>query len=467
MAHRAPVQLSLAEAGDLIRRRALSPVELLDAVLARIATLNPELNAFTTLAPPAELRAAARQAEQEITRGEYRGPFHGIPVGVKDLLDTAGLRTTYGSGMFRDHVPAVDAAIPARLRTAGAIIVGKTATHEFGKGITTNNYFFGPTRNPWNLDHIPGGSSGGAAAAAAALCGPLQIATDGGGSIRIPAAFCGVVGLKPTLGLLSNRGHTGGGNSSFSVPGPITRSVRDTAIAAEALAGFDAGYIYSRNGPVPNLVAGLEAGVRDLRIGTSPDLVWPAPDPAIATAYEATLSRLENLGARLVEIRLPHHAIVLRAIMGVFSLEGDTLIEALLGDRPRLFSPQLTRMAEQKPVADPALWVHLQQDRQRVRQDYAVAFETADVLVQPVAPLVAPRIDVDEASYIGRCVPYTAAANLVGFPSVALPAGMADGLPMGIQIIAPPGADGLALRVARALEQAASEHRVQTPPLGD
>ncbi|TMA82390.1 MAG: hypothetical protein E6J77_15715, partial [Deltaproteobacteria bacterium] len=178
-------------------------------------------------------------------------------------------------------------------------------------------------------------------------------------------------------------------------------------------------------------------------------------------------SRLENLGARLVEIRLPHHEIVLRAIMGVFSLEGDTLIEALLGDRPRLFSPQLTRMAEQKPVADPALWVHLQQDRQRVRQDYAVAFETADVLVQPVAPLVAPRIDVDEASYIGRCVPYTAAANLVGFPSVALPAGMADGLPMGIQIIAPPGADGLALRVARALEQAASEHRVQTPPLGD
>src|SRR5438552_4536504 len=261
VADRALVQLSLAEAGDLIRRRALSPVELLDAVLARIAALNPRLNAFTTLVPLAEVGAAAREAERQVARGEYRGPLHGIPVGVKDLLDTAGIRTTYGSGMFRDHVPAVDAAVPARLRAGGAVIVGKTASHEFGKGITTNNYFYGPTHNPWNLDHIPGGSSGGAAAATAALLGPLQIATDGGGSIRLPAAFCGVVGLKPTLGLLSNRGHTGGGDSSFSVPGPITRSVRDAAIAAEALAGFDAGYIYSRNGPVPNLVAGLDAGV--------------------------------------------------------------------------------------------------------------------------------------------------------------------------------------------------------------
>jgi len=462
---RAPCQLSLAEAGELIRRRALSPVELVDAVLARIDALNPTLNAFTTLVPLAEVRAAARDAEKEIAGGTYRGPFHDIPVGVKDLLDTAGIRTTYGSGMFRDHVPSVDAAVPARLRTGGAIIVGKTASHEFGKGITTNNYFYGATHNPWNLDHIPGGSSGGAAAAAAALLGPLQIATDGGGSIRLPAAFCGVVGLKPTIGLLSNRGHTGGGNSSFSVPGPMTRSVRDAAIAAEALAGFDPDYIYSRPDPVPDLVGGLERGAKGLRIGMGPDLLEPMPDPAVRTAYEAALRRLEGLGAGLVEIRLPHHDAVMRATMGVFAFEGDTLIEALLGDRIRLYSPELLRMAERKPPADPALWLRAQQDRQRIRQDYAVAFETADVLVQPTTPFVAPRIDVEETSYIARCVPYTAAANLVGFPSVALPAGMVDGLPMSIQIIAPPGADDLALRVAYALEQAAPEHRVQIPPL--
>src|SRR6266581_6211730 len=199
----------------------------------------------------------AEAAEREIAAGAYRCLLHGIPVSVKDLIDTAGLRTTYGSGMFRDHVPEKDGGVPERLRAAGTIITGKTATHELGQGMTTNNHFFGPTRNPWNPEHVPGGSSGGAAAATAALMGPLHVGTDGGGSARIPAAFCGVVGLKPTLGLISNRGHTGGGDSSFSVPGPLTRSVRDAAIAAEALAGFDPAYIYSRPGPVPDLVGGL------------------------------------------------------------------------------------------------------------------------------------------------------------------------------------------------------------------
>src|SRR5207245_7291751 len=228
------VRLRLAEAAHLIKRRALSPVELLEAVLARIALVDARLNASAALGPVEEARAAARAAEREIAAGTYRGPLHGIPAGVKDLLDTAGLRTTYGSGMFRDHVPSVDGAVPERLRAAGAIIVGKTATHEFGRGISTNNYFFGPTRNPWNVEHIPGGSSGGAAVAAAALLAPLQVGTDSGGSIRFPAAFCGVVGLKPTLGLISNRGHTGGGNSSFSVPGPPGRTVRDAAVLRQA-----------------------------------------------------------------------------------------------------------------------------------------------------------------------------------------------------------------------------------------
>src|SRR5437867_10330253 len=323
------VRLSLAEAADLIQRRALSPVELLEAVLARIALVDARLNAFTTLVPVEEARAAARAAEREIAAGTYRGPLHGIPAGVKDLLDTAGLRTTYGSGMFRDHVPSVDGAVPERLRAAGAIIVGKTATHEFGKGVTTNNYFFGPTRNPWNPDHVPGGSSGGAAAAAAARLGPLHVGTDGGGSLRFPAAFCGVVALKPTLGLLSNRGHTGGGNSSFSVPGPITRTVRDAAIAAQLLAGFDPAYAYSRPGPVPDLCADLEKGVRGLRVGTIPDLLHPAPAPDIAAAHDATLARLTELGARAVEVRMPHHELVLPAVVSVFGLEADTLLHMM------------------------------------------------------------------------------------------------------------------------------------------
>src|SRR5437016_11561299 len=308
------LRLSLAEAADRIRRRALSPVALIEAVLAQIDALNPALNAFTTLVPRAQVLAAARAAEREIAAGAYRGLLHGIPVSVKDLIDTAGLRTTYGSGMFRDHVPTKDGGIPERLRAAGAIVTGKTATHELGKGITTNNYFFGPTRNPWNLDHVPGGSSGGAAAATAALLGPLHVGTDGGGSIRVPAAFCGVVGLKPTLGLISNRGHTGGGDSSFSVPGTLGRTVRDAAIVAQVLAGFDPAYAYSRPGPVPDLLEALEEGVEGLRIGTSADVLRPNPEAAVRAALGATLRRLEGLGARLVEVRLPHHDLVLTSV---------------------------------------------------------------------------------------------------------------------------------------------------------
>src|SRR5207237_10938240 len=184
-------------------------------------------------------------------------------------------------------------AVPERLHGAGAILTGKTATHELGKGITTNNYFFGPTRNPWNPEHVPGGSSGGAGAPAAALMGPLHIGTDGGGSIRFPAAFCGVTGLKPTLGLISNRGQFGGAGTSFSVPGPITRSVRDAALAAQALAGFDPHYLYSRPGPVPDLVGDLERGVGGLRVGTSPDFLSRPPPPAVPAAYGAPPRPLE------------------------------------------------------------------------------------------------------------------------------------------------------------------------------
>jgi aspartyl-tRNA(Asn)/glutamyl-tRNA(Gln) amidotransferase subunit A len=461
-----PVRLSLAEAAELIRRRRLSPVELTRAVMARIDALQPVLNAFTTLAPREEILAAARAAEGEIARGSYRGLLHGIPVSVKDLIDTAGLRTTYGSGMFRDHVPLRDGGVPERLRKAGAIITGKTATHELGKGITTNNHFFGPTRNPWNTAHVPGGSSGGAGAATAAFLGPLHVGTDGGGSIRFPAAFCGVTGLKPTLGLITNRGQFGGAGSSFSVPGPMTRGVRDAALAAQALAGFDPDYPYSRPGPVPDLLGGLDAGVRGLRVGTSPDLLVPPPEPDVRAAYEATLRRLEHLGARLVEVRMPHHELVVRCVMTLFNTEGSVHLDALIGDRPRVFGPQVARLNELTHPPDVAACVRLVQSRQLVARDYQVAFCEADVIVQPVAPIPAPPIDADEMRDAARCSAYTGAANLNGMPAVPLPAGTSGGLPIAIQILAPVGADALALRVAYALEQAAPEHRVQAPPLG-
>src|SRR5438093_898987 len=346
------VRLSLAEAADLIQRRALSPVELLEAVLARIALVDARLNAFTTLVPVEDARAAARAAEREIAAGTYRGPLHGIPAGVKDLLDTAGLRTTYGSGMFRDYVPSVDGAVPERLRAAGAIIVGKTATHEFGRGVTTNNYFFGPTRNPWNPDHVPGRSSGRAAAA------------------------------------------------------------------------------------------------------------------AVDAAYAATRDRLAALGARVVDVRLPHHDLVLPVVLAVFAVEGEVALEARLGGRPRLFSPQVARMREMMPPGDAASWMSTQRQRQLVCRDYAAAFVEVDALVLPTLPFPAPRIDGDETRLAGLCAAYTGAAHLTGLPAVAIPAGSSDGLPVGVQIVAPAGRDALALRIARALENTAAEHRVHPPPDG-
>src|ERR1051325_9143156 len=364
------LRLSLAEAADRIRRRALSPVALIEAVLAQIDALNPALNAFTTLVPREQVLAGARAAEREIATGAYRGLLHGIPVSVKDLIDTAGLRTTYGSGMFRDHVPEKDGGVPERLRAAGAVITGKTATHELGQGITTNNHFFGPTRNPWNREHVPGGSSGGAGAAAAALMGPLHIGTDGGGSLRFPAGFCGVVALKPALGLISNRGQFGGVGTSFSVPGPMVRSVRDAAVAAQALAGFDPEYPYSRPGPVPDLIGDLERGVRGLRIGTSRDFLVPPPEPDVRAAYEATLRRLEDLGARRFEVRMPHHEFVVRTVMAVLNIEGGVHMDALAGDRPRVFGPVIERMNELAPKFEVAALVHAHERRPRITPHY-------------------------------------------------------------------------------------------------
>jgi aspartyl-tRNA(Asn)/glutamyl-tRNA(Gln) amidotransferase subunit A len=457
-------RLTLADAAALVRARGVSPVDLADTVLERIATIDGALNCFTTLVPPERVRAEALVAERELAAGRHRGPLHGIPVGVKDLLDTAGLRTTYGSGIFREYVPVRDAAVATRLREAGAIVIGKTATHEFGMGITTNNYFFGPTLNPWHREHVPGGSSGGAAAATAAEICPLQIGTDGGGSVRIPAAFCGVVGHKPTLGLVSNRGQFGNGNVSFSVPGPLTRTVRDAAIATQALAGYDPEYAYSRPGPVPDLLVDLERGVTGLRIGTSPDLLRPEPDPPVAVAHRATLARLAALGAIIDTVDMPHHELLQFVTAVVFSVEGGQQTRGLIGDRPHLFSPAIAQLMTDAGT-DAATWARAARDRAWLAHDYGVAFERVDVLVLPTTPGPAPRIGDDELPHVFRVVPYTAAVNLVGLAAASIPMGSSGGLPIGVQIIGPRGADALVLRVAHALEQSAADHRVQRPPL--
>jgi aspartyl-tRNA(Asn)/glutamyl-tRNA(Gln) amidotransferase subunit A len=464
--------LTVEQLSAALRRRELSPVDATRAVLERIDALNPTVNAFTTLCPD-EALMAARTAEQELQRGLYRGALHGVPIGVKDLYDTAGLRTTYGSGMFRTHVPSRDAAIVSRLKAAGAVIVGKTATHELGLGLTTNNFFFGPTRNPWNLDHVPGGSSGGSAAAIAADMCFATTGSDGGGSIRFPAAWCGVVGIKPTLGLVSNRGEFGTHGTSFAVPGPICKTLRDSAAVLQALVGFDPEYPWSVETDVPYYATAIGTDISGLRVGVSADFFVGPVDADVRRAYDAGLASLQAQGACLVELRFPHQGLLLPTLFATMGGEAAAGMRSRHGERQPEFGP------ETQPLVDMALhftiddYTAAQTARELLRRDYRHALRHADVIVLPTAPIPAPRIGEDCLTINGEqhliaqlCANYTAAANLTGLPAVPVPAGLSsDRLPIGVQVMAGAFNESQALRVASAIVESAPELRRLRSPL--
>jgi len=464
--------LTAEELGVRLRRRELSPVEATRTTLDRIAALNPRVNAFTTLCAD-EALAAARRAEQEIHRGQYRGPLHGVPVGVKDLYDTQGIRTAYGSAMFRTHVPARDAATVTRLKGAGAVIVGKTATHELGLGLTTNNHFFGPTRNPWNLDHVPGGSSGGSAAAIAADMCFATIGSDGGGSIRFPAAWCGTVGIKPTLGLVSNRGEFGMPGSSFAVPGPISKTLRDAAIMLQVLAGFDPEYPWSVDRVPPRYLSSFEEDAAGMRVGFSNDVIVGPIDPDVRSGYDAVLTSLAAAGATLVEVQFPHQELVIPTLFTTMGGEASALLRREQGQRELEVGPETRPLIELGMSLTLDDYTHAQANRELIRRDYRVALQRADVIVLPTAPVPAPRIGVDTVTVDGEvhmiaqlCAGYTAGVNLAGLPAVPVPAGLSrDGLPIGVQVVAAAFAEVSALRVAHTIIESALELRRLRSPL--
>src|SRR5713101_2871475 len=285
--------MGIREIAEQFRKGSLSPVELTTDCLARIERLNPKLNAFITVTAESAL-AAARQAEVEIRRGDWRGPLHGIPLALKDLIDMAGVRTTGASLLFKDRVPAEDAEIVRRLKAAGAVLLGKLNLHEFAYGGSSVISYFGPVRNPWNLDYSPGGSSGGSAAAVAAQLCYGAIGSDTGGSVRQPAGYCGVVGLKPTYGRVSTRGVI---PLSWSLDhlGPMTRTVKDAALMLQVIAGYDAQDTTSIDVPVPDYAATIAAGTSSLRLGILRAYFYEALHPEIQAAMEAALSVLKTL----------------------------------------------------------------------------------------------------------------------------------------------------------------------------
>lgn len=455
-------RLTLQVAAEQIRRKKLSPVALTQACLAKIERLNPTLNAFITVTAESAL-ASAREAEAEIQRGRYRGPLHGIPIALKDLYDTAGVRTTAGSGVFQDRVPAADAEVVRRLKAAGAVLVGKTNMHEFAYGATSAVSHFGAVHNPWALDRIAGGSSGGSAAAVATGMCFAAMGSDTGASIRQPAAYCGIVGHKPTYGLVSCRGVIPL-SWSFDHAGPLTRTVTDAAIVLQAIAGYDPLDLASQPMPVPDYVAGLRAKVSNLRVGVARGFFFVGLDPEIEAAVNEALVVLKRITAGVRDVPLAAgNQEALRAAVRL--AEAHAYHAEFLAKTPELYQPEtLQRLRAGSDVKSDS-YIQGRREVELTRRTGSQAFTEVDVIITPTTPIVPPLLsevgkDIASSMALGsRSLRNTSPFNVYGWPTISVPCGFTKaGLPIGLQISGPLGADDVVLRLALAYEQATDWH---------
>jgi aspartyl-tRNA(Asn)/glutamyl-tRNA(Gln) amidotransferase subunit A len=453
--------MSILKLSKQLRSRKISPVELTRDCLSAIEKLNPILNAFITVTADSALQQA-RQAEAEIQSGQWRGPLHGIPIGLKDLINTAGVRTTAASALFRERIPTEDATVVQRLRNAGAILVGKQNLHEFAYGGSSIISFFGEARNPWNSEYVAGGSSGGSAAAVAAGLCYAAIGTDTGGSIREPAALCGVVGLKPTYGRVSAHGVIPLSPSLDHV-GPITRTVADAAVVLNAVAGYDSQDPNSANSPADDYVGSLDREVKKLRIGVPRKFFYDNVDPEIAGAVEQALRVLETHTGTLHEIEVP-----VPADWSLLSAEAYAGHAEYVSRSPELYqSETLRRLRTGENIAASEIEAR-RRELTKIRAEIGRVFDTVDVLVTPTTPMPAPRIselkqnpDMLRAKEI-MLLPNTRPFNMWGLPAISVPCGFASsGLPIGLQIAGAHWAESVLLQVACMYERTTSWHEKQ------
>ena len=464
--------LTIADLSKRIAGGELSPVEVTEAHLARIDALNPVVNAFTTVAHE-RARAEAKMAEEEIAAGNIRGPLHGVPIGVKDIIDTAGVRTTQGSSFFRDNVPAEDAECVRRLREAGAVMIGKCNTAEFAAESATKNPHHGACRNPWDVTRVPAGSSGGSGAAVAARMAPGALGTDTGGSVRGPAAICGVVGLKPTYGRISLRGVYPNATSLDHV-GPLTRTVRDCALLLQAIAGYDADDPFSADMEAPDFSADLEKGVHGMRFMISSDLIDVEIDAPIAEAFEAALDALSGLGAEIEEISCPfareinpHRRVIADAEF--YRVHGERYYE-----NPEGYGVRLQQRIANAEKTTLAMYIDALNRRKALTRSMLDLMAPYDAMLSPGYPCLAAPVETTMASvngkemdFIGLARNLTGVQNFLGFPGLMAPTGFdsAHGLPMAIQITTRPGDEARGFRVGHAFEQATPEWRTRKPEL--
>ncbi|MDT7681309.1 MAG: aspartyl-tRNA(Asn)/glutamyl-tRNA(Gln) amidotransferase subunit [Pseudonocardiales bacterium] len=451
-----PYELTLAGAAEKIKAKELSPVELTASVLARIDAVEDKITAFATLTTDLATKAAER-AEAEIAAGNYRGPLHGIPVGIKDLYETAGVATTSSSKVRADYIPTLDSAVVEKLFAAGSVMVGKTHTHEFAFGAVTPT-----TRNPWDLDRMPGGSSGGSGAAVAAGECFLGMGSDTGGSIRIPASVCGTVGLKPTYGRVSRRGVA---SLSWSLDhvGPLTRTVADAALVMNAIAGYDRADPASVDVPVPDFTATLD--VAGLTIGVPTNYYTERLDPEVAAAVGAAIAVLVEQGARTREIEIPLPQYVLPTEWAIMLPEASAYHQEMLRDKADLYTEDVRLFLEVGELVLATDYIKALRARTLIQQRWRDMFADIDVLIAPT--LTTPALPVDDPqvtwpdgsteSATDSYVRFSAPANVTGLPALSVPCGFTGtGLPVGMQIIGKPFAEPLLLGVGQAYESATS-----------
>jgi aspartyl-tRNA(Asn)/glutamyl-tRNA(Gln) amidotransferase subunit A len=450
--------LDLSEASRAVQKKEVSPVELTQACLARIEKLNPHLNAFITVTGT-EALDAARKAEAEIARGEWKGPLHGIPLAVKDLIETAGVKTTAASAVLQDNVPNADAEVIRRLKSAGAILLGKLNLHEFAYGGSGVIGHFGPARNPWNTAHITGGSSSGSAAAVAACLCYGAIGTDTAGSIRLPAACCGITGLKPTYGLVSARGVI---PLSWSLDhvGPMARTAVDAALMLQVIAAYDPQDIGSQKFPPVYYPSAIEESIATLRIGVAHDY-WNEVDGEIKSAVDSAVTALGKItaGAQEVELSTETDRTLVRC-------EAYAYHQKYLSAKEKGYDPEtLRRIGSGADVTAPQ-YIQAQRELLQQRRQILQMFERIDLILTPTTPMLAPTFTELQAApdqlrnkemiMLRNTRPF----NVYGLPSISVNCGFSkSGLPIGLQIIGAPGSEGSVLGLAHAYQKQTDWHK--------
>jgi aspartyl-tRNA(Asn)/glutamyl-tRNA(Gln) amidotransferase subunit A len=440
-------KLTLANAVQLIAQKKISAEELTAAALSRLERLNSEVRAFIT-------------AMERDSSNAHKSPLKGVPISIKDLYDTRGVRTTAGSKVFAERIPGEDAAVVQMLKDGGAVIVGKTNMHEFAFGVTTVNPHYGTARNPWDRERISGGSSGGSAVAVTLGMGLASLGSDTGGSIRIPASLCGIVGLKPTYGRVSLRGVV---PLSWSLdhPGPMTRTVEDAALLMEIIAGYDPLDPYSRNVPVPRYTSALTGNIQGVRIGIPNNYFFQDLAPPVESALQQAIRALERLGAQLVHVDVPGIATHRGTWLQIASPEAYSYHELHLKKDPSLYGADVRGRLEAGRALLSIDYVRAQRTRTRMKEQCKRLFDAVDVIVTPTVPITAPRIeDLHKPWGTG---PETAALslarftrffNIVGLPAISIPCGFDfEGLPIGMQIAGKAFDESTVMRVAHAYEQ--------------